>query len=1318
MDSSKISAVLIVFFLMMSLQLACARPPKNDTQQRKGADDPVVVAAEEGADIILTKQQNDTISRNGGRFRRRTDLISPWPNNHVVFEIVDIHESLKPLVYQAVADWSRDTCITFEEYDYVDQYQDRLQFVFTENGCYSYLGYTSGLQPISLANSGCSHISVILHELGHALGLAHEQTRPDRDDYIQVLEENIEDGYHSQYAILDLPNDENVPYDVGSIMHYSQWTFSKVPYNDEFSTMIAHDPLKHSGMGQHGRLSHIDKMYMNKHYNCMDHCTPEQLAQICQYGGFVGKDCVCVCPEGLEGPLCDSMTPSPSPGCGGHFTEDNGEVFSPNYPSTYPDNSDCNYFITAPEGYRIELTFQDFSVEEDAYCYWDQLYIQHDSPMYDTSSADFCGTSLSQTVINSINNTIYMRFHSDDWFSETGFHASYRFIDSTSPELTCPSHRLYTTSIVNYESANVTDNSGEELTVICTPHSGSAFAIGTTQVVCSASDAANNTGSCTFGVSVQSVTAPQIVCPPAQTTSADSSHYDAFVKYEDANATDSNGVSLPVVCTPASDTLFGVGTTQVMCSAVDGSGNAGTCSFDITVTDDEAPELSCPPQMTVTANPGALSAVVTFDNAVVSDNSGDHILAVCSPASGSSFDIGTALVQCSASDASGNQDLCNFQVTIEAAPILSTEQPNDVQPPVLTCPPSQWIPAIPGTATATVSFNVTDVQDNTDLGLIATCQPSSSSVFPIGTTHVICSATDLSANTGECGFNITITDEEPPHVTCPDKILTSADFGKSYAPVTFNAIVATDNSGETLTTICFPESGSTFALGNTTVTCSAWDASHNLGLCNFDVNVIDVEAPVLSCPDSVVRPTDAGKNTAMFLYDPAAVTDNSGESLYAICTPMSHSLFGIGSHTIMCSALDSANNRGTCYFMVSIEDHEAPVITCPPSLSVEVAPPSLSAIVDFLPPSVLDNSRENITSLCFPDTGMEFPLGVSHVTCYATDSFGNSDNCDFNITVSESSNSNGAIHVPAIGGCGPPGQRPTNWYFDSLQSENYPGPYANYDDCRWKIDVPDGYYAYLWFERFDVESWIEYDFCFDYLTITTFHTNRRNKRTSNTDVYCGQELPPDVCTDDDIIINLDADNIITWTGFLLHYRILDTKPGVWDSWSAWSTCSATCGSGYKQRTRVCPTSDCVGPNSQATSCDLHQCPIGCQPAIEHNVTSSGGRIRSPGYPFQYPRKYFISRWEPCSVNVNIPDNMSVTFSFEDLDLTSSTSCYFDYLLFNSPSRTKEICGNDRSQTLTFFNGPIEVIFHTDNGLLYDVFSRGFDMKYTYNVITA
>ncbi|CAL8091368.1 unnamed protein product [Orchesella dallaii] len=96
------------------------------------------------------------------------------------------------------------------------------------NGCSSAIGRQGGVQLMSLSSPGCMSLRTILHEMIHALGFLHEQSRPDRDKYVSVMWENIQPGKEHNFIKRDNKevNTFGIPYDSRSIMHYHPNDFS------------------------------------------------------------------------------------------------------------------------------------------------------------------------------------------------------------------------------------------------------------------------------------------------------------------------------------------------------------------------------------------------------------------------------------------------------------------------------------------------------------------------------------------------------------------------------------------------------------------------------------------------------------------------------------------------------------------------------------------------------------------------------------------------------------------------------------------------------------------------------------------------------------------------------------------------------------------------------------------------------------------------------------------------------------------------------------------------------------------------------------
>ncbi|XP_072040031.1 blastula protease 10-like [Amphiura filiformis] len=279
------------------------------------------------ADMLFTKGQQEIYTKNkeneendgdsdSDRIAKRrgmSNLLHRWPRNIVVYKISPNAEKYKKTITAAINEWQKYTCLIFKpanrkvakkvghtNYILIDGVDDSI-------GCSSYIGYIQREGQLLNLTDECTAKGPgsAIHELGHAIGYVHEQSRPDRDQYVTVHHENIipnmENNFEKMSSVEVSTN--GIPYDHASIMHYGSHYASK---NDKSTIEVRHLEDR-MNMGQRHELSRYDIKHANVMYDCPEVNECEKLDP-CNNGGT----CVdeegsykCECAEGWHGQNCD-----------------------------------------------------------------------------------------------------------------------------------------------------------------------------------------------------------------------------------------------------------------------------------------------------------------------------------------------------------------------------------------------------------------------------------------------------------------------------------------------------------------------------------------------------------------------------------------------------------------------------------------------------------------------------------------------------------------------------------------------------------------------------------------------------------------------------------------------------------------------------------------------------------------------------------------------------------------------------------------------------------------------------------------------------
>jgi subtilisin-like proprotein convertase family protein len=309
----------------------------------------------------------------------------------------------------------------------------------------------------------------------------------------------------------------------------------------------------------------------------------------------------------------------------------------------------------------------------------------------------------------------------------------------------------------------------------------------------------------------------------------------ATVNYGNLTVSDNcPGATLTQTSGSGSGAFYPIGTSTETFVATDAAGNTAELSFVITVEDQEAPSINCPPSSTVGNDPGDCDATIQYTIGF-NDNCSATLTQTSGVGNGGSVPVGGSSTETYVvTDASGNTAGCSFTLTVE----------DREAPQVSGCPGNITVDNDPGLCAAVVSWNTNNLTTSDNCpGETLASNFQSGDAFPVGTTTVIYTVTDAAGLTAACSFDVTVNDTEGPVITCPADITVTQDVSLSPtcgANVTSFIASATDNCSATITNGYHAGGANAsgfFSLGTTTVTFTATDPAGNTDACSATVTV-------------------------------------------------------------------------------------------------------------------------------------------------------------------------------------------------------------------------------------------------------------------------------------------------------------------------------------------------------------------------------------------------------------------------------------------------------------------------------------------------
>nr|XP_057905222.1 bone morphogenetic protein 1-like isoform X1 [Doryrhamphus excisus] len=322
--------------------------------------------------------------RHKGRRRRAATSRSErvWPDGIIPYVISgNFSGSQRAIFRQAMRHWEKHTCVTFTERTTEESY---IVYTYRPCGCCSYVGRRGGgPQAISIGKN-CDKFGIVVHELGHVIGFWHEHTRPDRDEHVSIIRDNIQQGQEYNFLKMEPGEVDSLGevYDFGSVMHYARNTFSRSVFLDTISPRYDVNGGR-PPIGQRIKLSKGDIAQARKLYKCAR--------------------------------------------CGETLQDSWGNFSSPDFPNGYSSYVRCVWRISVTPREKIVLNFTAMDLFNSHLCWYDHVEVRDGFWKNAPLKGRFCGDVVPD-IITSSGSRLWVEFRSSSSWVGKGFSAVYEAV--------------------------------------------------------------------------------------------------------------------------------------------------------------------------------------------------------------------------------------------------------------------------------------------------------------------------------------------------------------------------------------------------------------------------------------------------------------------------------------------------------------------------------------------------------------------------------------------------------------------------------------------------------------------------------------------------------------------------------------------------------------------------------------------------------------------------------------------------------------------------------------------------------------------------